>query len=462
MSDQTLPPEGDLPPRAREAGPPGAPPPDGPAWGASTDEAAQPDGPSWGASTTGTVSSPPGEFLHETPPRRGFHMWIIVAILAVAGGGLFAWRNIAGSGAGASTPEAAIRALFTAAEREDMLGVLSSLLPSERESFRQPLTDIRDELVRLEVLSNQANLNGFPGIDLRFENLAFKTTTLADGFAVVEATSGTGHVTTDPARLPFGSFLKGLAGGALPQEPTSSSGPLAGEDVKIVAVREDGRWYASLWYTTAESAREETGAPLPSFGKGVAPQGATSPEGAVRALVDAISRIDFRAMIALTPPDEARALHDYASIFIQQADAASAEARKGVRIRVRDLKLSSERQGAIATVKITSAEFDVTATDGSFAIAFDGKCFSGKGLPFPAPRICTDELQRQSPFPAKNADVGFVTVQSGGQWFISPTRTVLGGFTQTLRALTPEDLRQLRDMFAGMFGAGMFEGPRTG
>lgn len=411
-------------------------------------------------SMTAYVAPSAETIIAQEPPRRArFHVWLIVAILALAAGGLFAWRNIAGSGSGSSTPEGAVRALFDAAQNEDTLGVLASLLPSERESFQEPLEQIRNELVRLGILSADASLSGVPGLDLRFENLTFKTTTLADGFAFVEATGGTVHSSVDPTKLPFGKFLRDTAGAALPQRRTTTSEPVADQDASMVAVQDGGKWYASIWYSVAESARRDAGAPLPSFGKGIAAQGSSSPEGAVRALVTALTKLDVRGMIALTPPDEMRALHDYASIFISAADAAASEARSHVRVQVRKLDLTSERQGAQAIVKIAHVEFAVSAADGSFSVNFDGRCFSGKGLPFEAPRICTDELAQQAPFPPRQADLGFIVVQSGGQWFISPTRTVLGAVTASLRALTPQDLDQIRQMLTGLMG---FGGPRTG
>lgn len=77
------------------------------------------------------------------PPRRraSAYVAVVIGIVAMAGGGVFFTRSLGKSGGGADTPAAAVQRMFDAIGHEDVLGVLESLLPSERDLLRQPLQD---------------------------------------------------------------------------------------------------------------------------------------------------------------------------------------------------------------------------------------------------------------------------------------------------------------------------------
>ena len=106
-------------------------------------------------------------------------------------------------------------------------------------------------------------------------------------------------------------------------------------------MEEDGRWYLSLFYTSAESAREEAGdEDIPE--EGVTPDGGDSPEAAMDAILDAVEDLDLEAMIAALDPDEMQALQRYAPLFLDDAQAELDEA--GVRALDRRSLVRRRRQ----------------------------------------------------------------------------------------------------------------------
>ena len=61
-------------------------------------------------------------------------------------------------------------ALLDALDNEDVLGAIDVLLPGERETLREPLTELVAELTRIEVLSDDASLAGSRGVDIMVED----------------------------------------------------------------------------------------------------------------------------------------------------------------------------------------------------------------------------------------------------------------------------------------------------
>ena len=94
--------------------------------------------------------------------RAGKIIGAAVGAVAIVGAGTFAVARIAGDddAGGAATPEEAGLAFVEAIGNEDLLGMVDVLLPGEREALRGPLSDIVDELQRLEVLSEDADASG--------------------------------------------------------------------------------------------------------------------------------------------------------------------------------------------------------------------------------------------------------------------------------------------------------------
>jgi hypothetical protein len=406
--------------------------------------------------------------MFESEPANGHrrvgrlaHVAVLIGVIAIAAGAAFAYKSMSEEKGGGDTPEAAAQRFFDALGNEDVLGILEVLPPSERDALTGSIVDIARELSRLHVLSDDVDLSGISGLDLSFEGLRFASTRLSDRLAIVRIVAGRGRMAIHPRQLPLGSFVRDLAGSSLDEEPTPEIENLANEDAEAAAVREGGQWYISFAYSAAEAAREEAGAPLPRADQRINARGAATPEAAVEELVHALGRFDIRRAIELMPPDEARALHDYAGLFIDQAEKIAADARSSYRVDITHLKLSSVRSNDEARVKVEDLQFDADATDESFSVTYDGKCARVRGRDvdpaFAGDTLCTTgQLPalffglRVPKFAEHEPALTFVVTQREGAWYVSPTRTVLQGFAEILRGLQLRDLEALRDFFRGI------------
>ena len=209
-----------------------------------------------------------------SPARRrpAAYAAVVIGLLGLVGGAIFFARSVTDKAAtGAKTPELAVQRLFDALANEDALGVMETLAPAERDALSGRIQAITKELGRLGILSKDLDLGDIRGIDLAFTNLKFATESLAPGFSSVKLTQGRSTYRIDPASSPLGDYLRGV----LPRsaaKAVSGSDDLAGEDINFTVIQNDGSWYVSLWYTIAEAARRDAGAPLPDcFRLGAAP-----------------------------------------------------------------------------------------------------------------------------------------------------------------------------------------------
>jgi len=391
----------------------------------------------------------------------------LIGVLATLGGAVFAASQIAGD---EGSPEKAVEKLLDAASHEDVLGALEAIPPSERDSIKGGLNDIFAQAKRLQLLSDDADLNKLAGIDIEFQDVKLASKSLRDDLASVSFVSGTAKTSADPKKLPLGSFVRDVAGSALAEAtPTSDSSPATGDDV-MVTVKEDGKWYVSIWYSLAESARKDSGLSLPDKTSALKAKGAASPETAVNDLLRAGATLDLRRMLELMPPDEARALHDYAPLFLPQAESGVADIKKFFTIDIGTLDLAAATSGDHSLVTVKKLAFTGTAgpPDEKVQFSYADGCVSFGAVGGAPQRFCANEL-RDNPeqflsqfgippiqlpkIDIKNPAVGFVTVQRDGDWYVSPTRTVLEDIAGVMRVLDRSHLDQFKK-FAEQMTAG--------
>jgi hypothetical protein len=264
----------------------------------------------------------------------------------------------------------------------------------------------------------------------------------------VAVAGGRSTYRVDPGASPLGDFVRGLLP-PLATKVVEGSDDLADEDVFFTAIKEGDRWYVSLWYSIAEAARG-TGTP-PPFGRGLPARGAASPEKAVEDLIRAAVGLDVRRLIELTPADEARVLHDYAPLFLPQAEAGAADAKNAFSAEIREIKLSSRRDEASAVVKIDDISFRVQIPGLGMAFDYDGECVTVEGEFFGSDepqRQCGQGITPAAGLPQlPTPDVGFVVVERGGEWFVSPTRTLLDGLVGMLKAFDRKSLDAIKEFF---------------
>jgi hypothetical protein len=399
-------------------------------------------------------SLPTYDTLPETQPapapRAGQLLALWVGVLALLAGGVFGAVYLSGQDEG--TPEEAVRRMFDAVAKTDVLGVLETLAPSERAALRENLPAMAVELKRLGIAAEDFSLNKIKGVDLKFSGLQLSSRTVGEGVTAVSIDGGTFTYRVAPRDLPLGSFVKDIIGKDLPTEPQTGSDDAKSSqptDNTVVTVKEGGRWYVSLYYSAAEAARSGSGKPAPNFGHGLSARGEDSPEHAVDALLRAGAALDVQRLIELLPPDEGRVLRDYAPLFLDDTKRAAADS--GFKGAVTGLQLSSVRNGshAVVTPKAFKLDFAASGTRGS--VAFDGRCITmaGPDLAPGAGRICPEDAKGpqaltglMSRLPTQGS---IVAVEQGGQWYVSPTRTVLESVVGVLRALQRSDLDALRD-----------------
>jgi hypothetical protein len=192
----------------------------------------------------------------------------------------------------------------------------------------------------------------------------------------------------------------------------------------------------------------------------VAAIGTDTPDAAVKELVAAALNFDVRRIIELTPPDEARALHEYAPLFLDDAQQSAQKFKKDkeVSISLDKLETSVSGSGSTRQVAITAFAVSGSTADGAFSIAHDGTCttFTFPGDAKPTKTCVTDAkavldtlgLGAVSSLATLDKTLGVTVVEVDGHWYVSPTRTSLGLFVGMLR---PLDQKKLHDTLTSLF-----------
>lgn len=427
-----------------------------------------PDAPYGGVDDLLPYSPPPGR-RDGGRHGRGAVAALVAGIVGLFAAGVFALTLATGDG-GSSSPEDAVQGMLDAVAAEDVIGVLESLAPGERRALQGGIEDLADELRRLGVLDDSLDLRSLSGIDVEFEGVELASDRLADHLATVRVVAGTARTTTSPQELPLGplvdDFLAEFPEDPRAVEPETTVDDMADDEAVIATVQEGGRWYVSLFYSIAEEGRTSADKPLPDFDAAVPAVGASSPEAAVEELARAAVALDVRRLVELTPPDEMQALHEYAPLFLADAEAQVAAFRaEGLELRLDRLDLSSDVSGDEAVVAV-----DAFAVSGAFdgepvSASYDGECFVAEGE---GERIesCVGDAGEQLdgltlPPALLDLDMRLRTVQVDGQWYVSPTRSLLGSIVDVLRALERDDLESLvetvQQFVFGFAGLGGFQ-----
>jgi hypothetical protein len=445
---------------------------------------------------------PPYPSDEQPEPRRSPARLLAIAVAAVAFVGASAFAAYALTRPdGADSPDAAVRHLFSAIDHEDAIGVVESLPPGERKVLRDPLVDTTKELQRLGVLDD-FSLSDVPGADLEVKGLKTETTKLGDGVVLVSVTGGTVSGRSIPEDVPLGDNLRAWIedeDGSVDMEADTFSEDLADADLQLVAIEEGGGWHVSLSYSIAEAIRSSVedddghSPPVPDLGHGVTPVGAESPEGAVKGLVDAAVAYDAERAIAMTDPEEMRALYDYAPLFLPDVARAAAEAREDgdVIVEVDRLDTDVSGDGPVRRVRITGFDVTLGSQDDNVHMVFDGECYdvtptyrsssssfgyqsfdpeTGEWIwtsPSDSPDDAEPEVDHEhvcqgdtlddeggsmfgglGAFGSASEQPYAVTVtEVGGRWYVSPVRSILDSVVEGLRAMDADDMTSLGDLF---------------
>jgi len=431
-----------------------------------------PQGQPFGAPAAPFEAGPPTAPIEVgQPPKKkrptGIIIGAAVAVVALVAAGVFALTQIGGNDdkGGAARPTEAGQSLVKALNDEDILGAVDLLLPGERDTFRQPMIDLVDNLKRLDVLGSDADPSKVSGVDINLTDAKVTADEPAADDITTIHIAATDKSSINGKDLPLGDIIVNEAlGGEKPTTQSTSSGGPA--DLTVTTVEKDGRWYLSLFYSVAENARQDgrTSTPVPD--KGVALAGADEPEDAVDQMAKALTKLDFATMIGGLNPNEAEALQRYAPIFLDSADTRAKD--MDAKVTYSDAKYNvsgsgSHRHVTISAFKLAIAADDQTATvevkDGCAVVTPpDGDtvdtCKNGKDITKTLQDAglgddVTPEVQRlittvQDAF-AGFEPAGIAVDEVDGKWFVSPIATGFDFVNSALGALDNKELKDIID-----------------
>jgi hypothetical protein len=323
------------------------------------------------------------------------------------------------------------------------------------------LTDLVAELRRIEVLRDDADLGAIGGVDVQIEDESVQVddTNVDD---IVDLTlTGRASASVDGEALPIGDLL--LDNDADPSELTAEASDPEEFELPLAAVREDGRWYVSAFYTIAELARHDQDEVPDIPVEGIPAVGADSPEDAMDNMIDGIEALDLEGIIGSLNPNEFEALQRYAPLFIADAQADIDDSDAAISIDDPEYTVSGsgdERSVAVDFIRITVNDEEdpgtVTLQDGCWTVEAGGEtvntCELGDDMSQLEDLFDDPEPVRQliDVFRTTFADYenpGFTVNQVDGKWYFSPIGTTADQLLAVLRAV---DRQEVEDLIAAI------------
>ena len=338
---------------------------------------------------------------------------------------------------------------------------------NERDTFRQPFLDTVSNLKRIEVLDKGADPSKVAGLDIKLSDVSVKEDKpSADDIVNIRITADDAS-TVDGTKLPIGPLLIDEAfGGKVPQtQPSIGNEPV---DWRLTTVKRDGRWYLSVFYTIAETARARTdSAKVPA--QPVQLNGADTPEHAVDDMLQALSRSDVEGLIGLLNPREFEALQRYAPLFLKDAQKELDSQKIGVRIS--NTKYTVNGSGNHRSVGIDA--FKITANDGNDDVVVELKddcltmtrandsadlCSGGVDGALTQFGVTDNKQVKNFVGAMRDAFAGFKPTgiavdQVDGKWYISPIGTGADFWVAVLKTLDKNQIVDVIDSTKAMINS---------
>ncbi|WP_419848452.1 hypothetical protein [Candidatus Poriferisocius sp.] len=379
--------------------------------------------------------------------------------------------------------------LFDAMSREDVIGVMSVMAPFEVGTSADLYPKAVDLAVAADIIEDA---NWLAGIDFEAEDLEMRTTVLHPDVALVALTRGELAIALDPAAADplfadADSFHESITLQEAHQELSSAIweanreiGDLpftlqAPDDLFVMTVKHDGKWFVSASYTVAEYARQILSLPPADFSasRDNPASGAETPSRVIDDLVemvnsrsveehwDAILSGDpdgvFEPVAVFSPPDELGAFLDYTPAYnalLERVEEWLADDEIGFDVEAMTESLENiEVEGDVslavttreepagdgkATVYLESGSISTllllsgqTADESVFFeldASWKGLCAQGHAAYFDGSSsefIEFDECLPQEALP-EGLDQAFVVVtEVNGSWYISYVETIL-------------------------------------
>jgi hypothetical protein len=438
----------------------------------------------WGAQQPGSPPPPQGSWeslggpAYPPQPRprgRGKLIASAAVVVALAAGGVTTYIAMSDTNSnGASSPRDAVQSIVTDLNKSDLIGVLEDLAPGERAALANPVLDEIKQLKRLKVLQPTADPNNVSGVKFQVQGLTFadKTVPINDRVQIVQLTGGTLDVSADAAKIPFtrdfldAAFPDGLPTGSNQTQHIDIAQVVRdnnnNQPIRIAAQKSGGKWYPSIFYTIADNA---TGNQVPTAADAIPATGGSSPQDAVRKMVNALSQGDYTSAIKLLSPDELAVMHDYGGLLLRGAGGGAPSD-----VTVKDLQLKTDQVSGGAT-RVTVSSVTVVSGGAETTVQVDGSCVdvttNGQHKRMCASDFVTQIVSFLESFGASAhvtsaqqqslerlltgfTKVGVDTTQSGGQWYVNPARSFLDVTSSVLSGLQDNDLLELFRFFASL------------
>lgn len=406
-----------------------------------------------------------------------------------------------GDTTGADSPAAAVDRMLAALADRDVIGVIEALAPEERDVLGPELVNLTAELERLGLVG-PVDLHDVDGVAVAVDSPRYEVHQLDDATAAVELVAG--RLTVSGS---LDTPLTATADGALQSAfavdiATSATRDFAQDPWRVITVRRDGRWQVSLGATLLDVVlREHPGRSPSQAVDRVEPQGAGSPDEAVRTLVRGWAEGSLSTSLGVLDPVEGAQAYAWATQLLERAPPTEAT--------VDQLELAVDGDGDHRTVHVDVLVATIPTPIDVQVFRYDGECvrierrFSPEQQPWvelvtcdgdpPPPKLDDalsssrserggedlttrprdftdptriDEGVRLGPDPIDRglrerqallarrrprdnplsalavfgggADLPtFAVVERGGRWYVAPTTTLVVSLIDTLRASDP-------------------------
>ena len=440
--------------------PPIGQPPIGQPYGQPGQPYGQPMGPGYGQ---------PAYWEPPKPPKRrtGLIIGLIVALVVLAGGGAGAWyafnRTAAAGSTGSATPQAAATKLVADVGKSDLLGVINDLPPAEAAILRDSMTGSTDQLKRLQVLKPDANPGQSYGTVIHTAGIQFDPSgaqQINDHLAVTKLVAGTITINANMANSGYTDKFRqlvlanGQSGNSTQTLDIGKAVRDQGHPIRIATIKVNGLWYPSLFYSIADAGLQAAGQNWPA--QGIPATGAGSADDAVREFVQALLDADFAKAIALTAPDEMAALHDAGPAIVHAAGSPSPSGIKIDSLTLTDRNVPGGVDAVLASLTLDNngSKVKISQGGGCYSITDEssgqsqklcssdiaGQMQQGAGNLVPP---ALDKFLKDLSTGLVNGGVGIVATQTGGQWYVSPARTVNELTLSVLNSISADDLSAL-------------------
>jgi len=413
----------------------------------------------------------PGSTPTESEKRRlpWARMALIVAVLVLVGGAVFAVRQALSTPSGPASPAEAADAFFAAVANEDMLGLAELLAPAEREAYLQPIIETMVELDRLEDSGNDfASLvdpelaAGLPfSTEMEIERLTYRMEEVGPQVHYLLTTGGTITGQGYPGSIP--EWFNKLIGEETTVGDLYRQIDLAENPIELAFIEEDGSWYVSVLYTVAERLRRDVDDLVPEFNGDRVAVGTTEPNLAVEEMFRSVAKGDLVGALNRLDPVEFKAIYDYREYFEPVLQEAADDFELGIFDSETSWELtrivtSKNSIRGMTTIGVELLEATaVIEGEGTLDITMRNGCAVGVMKYETGETETTDSCalsgEMAAHLPANTPDwllndraqLNIRVVQRNGRWYVAGGPTAIGSIADQLAAFSRRDWQQRND-----------------